>query len=212
MIEKTVTIEEAQTQLSDLLTLIAQGKEVIIAKGKKPVAKLIPLSQSSAQKAQARTFGEYKGQIWVSDDFDAPLPDDFLAWKPGYVKLLIDTHVFLWLMDEPEKLSGKALEACKNRENQIYLSVVSPWEIEIKRQLGKLRLKLPLRTIIEEQQEKNGLQILAVELEHVLALGNLIRHHADPFDRLLIAQAIVEDADLVTADPLFSKYPVKLYW
>jgi len=128
------------------------------------------------------------------------------------VKLLIDTHVFLWLMDEPEKLSGKALEACKNRENQIYLSVVSPWEIEIKRQLGKLRLKLPLRTIIEEQQEKNGLQILAVELEHVLALGNLIRHHADPFDRLLIAQAIVEDADLVTADPLFSKYPVKLYW
>ncbi len=128
------------------------------------------------------------------------------------MKLLIDTHVFLWLMDEPEKLSGKALEACKNRENQIYLSVVSPWEIEIKRQLGKLRLKLPLRTIIEEQQEKNGLQILAVELEHVLALGNLIRHHADPFDRLLIAQAIVEDADLVTADPLFSKYPVKLYW
>ena len=90
--------------------------------------------------------------------------------------------------------------------------MVSPWEIEIKRQLGKLRLKLPLRTIIEEQQEKNGLQILAVELEHVLALGNLIRHHADPFDRLLIAQAIVEDADLVTADPLFSKYPVKLYW
>lgn len=77
MIEKTVTIEEAQTQLSDLLTLLAQGKEVIIAKGKKPVAKLIPLSQSSAQKAQARTFGEYKGQIWVSDDFDAPLPDDF---------------------------------------------------------------------------------------------------------------------------------------
>lgn len=128
------------------------------------------------------------------------------------MKLLIDTHVFLWLMDEPEKLSGKALEVCKNRENQIYLSVVSPWEIEIKRQLGKLRLKLPLRTIIEEQQEKNGLQMLAVELEHVLTLGNLIRHHADPFDRLLIAQAIVEYADLVTADPLFSKHPVKLYW
>lgn len=128
------------------------------------------------------------------------------------MKLLIDTHVFLWLMDEPDKLSRKALEACKNRENQIYLSVVSAWEIEIKRQVGKLTLKLPLRTIIEEQQEKNGLQILGVGLEHVLTVGNLLRHHADPFDRLLIAQAIVEDADLVTSDTLFTKYPVKLYW
>ena len=128
------------------------------------------------------------------------------------MKLLIDTHVFLWLMDEPDKLSRKALEACRDRENQIYLSVVSAWEIEIKRQVGKLTLKLPLRTMIEEQQEKNGLQILGVGLEHVLTVGNLLRHHADPFDRLLIAQAIVEDADLVTYDPLFTKYPVKLYW
>jgi len=77
MTAKTVTIEEAQTHLSDLLTLIAQGEEVIIAKGKEPVAKLIPLSHSSAHNVQARVFGEYKGQIWMSDDFDAPLPDDF---------------------------------------------------------------------------------------------------------------------------------------
>ena len=77
MTAKTVTIEEAQTQLSDLLILISQGKEVIIAKGKEPVAKLIPLSQTKAHKAQPRIFGEYKGQIWVSDDFDAPLPDEF---------------------------------------------------------------------------------------------------------------------------------------
>lgn len=128
------------------------------------------------------------------------------------MKLLIDTHVFLWLMDEPEKLSRKALEACKNRENQIYLSVVSAWEIEIKRQLGKLTLKLPLSTIIKEQQEKNGLEVLVVELQHVLAVGDLLRHHADPFDRLLIAQALVEDANVVTSDPLIAKYPVKLYW
>lgn len=128
------------------------------------------------------------------------------------MKLLIDTHVFLWLMDEPDKLSRRALDACKNRENQIYLSVVCAWEIEIKRQLGKLTLKLPLTTIIKEQQEKNGLEILVVELQHVLAVGQLLRHHADPFDRLLIAQALVEDANMVTSDPQFTKYSAKLYW
>jgi PIN domain nuclease of toxin-antitoxin system len=128
------------------------------------------------------------------------------------VKLLIDTHVFLWLMGEPAKLSRKALEACQDRENEIYLSVVSAWEIEIKRRLGKLTLKSPLGPIIEQQQEKNDLKILAVELKHVLALGELPLHHTDPFDRLLIAQAQVEDAYLLSSDPLFTKYPVKLWW
>jgi antitoxin (DNA-binding transcriptional repressor) of toxin-antitoxin stability system len=77
MTAKTVTIEEAQTQLSDLLILISEGKEVIIAKGKEPVAKLIPLFQAGAHNTQARIFGEYKGQIWMSDDFDAPLSEEF---------------------------------------------------------------------------------------------------------------------------------------
>ena len=128
------------------------------------------------------------------------------------MKLLIDTHAFLWLMGEPEKLSRKALEACKDRGNELYLSVVSAWEIEIKLQLGKLRLGLPLRTIIGQQQEKNALQILPVKLEHVLALRDLPAHHTDPFDRLLIAQAQVEEAHVVTSDPLFAKYSVKLWW
>ena len=128
------------------------------------------------------------------------------------MKLLIDTHAFLWLMGDPEKLSRRALEACKDRGNELYLSVVSAWEIEIKRQLGKLRLGLPLRTIIEQQQEKNALQILPVKLEHVLALCDLPAHHTDPFDSLLIAQVQVEEAHMVSSDPLFAKYPVKLWW
>lgn len=128
------------------------------------------------------------------------------------MKLLIDTHTFLWLMDEPKRLSRKALEACQDRGNDLYLSVVSAWEIEIKQRLGKLRLKSPLRTIIEQQQEKNDLQILAIELKHVLALGEIPPHHTDPFDRLLIAQARLEDAYLVSSDPMFTKYPVKLWW
>ena len=128
------------------------------------------------------------------------------------MKLLIDTHAFLWLMGEPERLSHKALEACQDRENELYLSVVSAWEIKIKQGLGKLKLESPLRTIIEQQQEKNDFKILAVELKHVLALGELPPHHTDPFDRLLIAQAQIEDAYLVSSDPQFAKYPVKLCW
>lgn len=128
------------------------------------------------------------------------------------MRLLIDTHAFLWLMGEPEKLSPKALRGCQDRGNELYLRVVSAWEIEIKRQLGKLRLKLPLRTIILQQQEKNNLQILTVTLEHVLALADLPPHHADPFDRLLIAQAQVEGTHLVSSDPFFAKYRVKPWW
>lgn len=78
MAAKTVTIEEVKTHLSELLALVAQGKEVIIAKGKEPLAKLAPLPQPKEGKTQAlRVFGEYKGEIWMSSDFGAPLPDQF---------------------------------------------------------------------------------------------------------------------------------------
>jgi len=84
MAAKTVTIEEAQTHLPELLTLVGQGKEVIIAKGKEPFAKLILLPQSKDDKTQTpRVFGEYKGEIWVSGDFDVPLPDQFWLGSSG---------------------------------------------------------------------------------------------------------------------------------
>ena len=84
MAAKTVTIEEAQTHLPELLALVGQGKEVVIAKGKQPLAKLTPLPQPKEDETQApRVFGEYKGQIWVSDDFDAPLPDEFWLGSSG---------------------------------------------------------------------------------------------------------------------------------
>ena len=78
MTAKTVTIKEAQTHLAELLAWVAQGKEVIIAKGKAPLAKLVALAPSKGDETQApRVFGEYRGQIWVSEDFDAPLPEEF---------------------------------------------------------------------------------------------------------------------------------------
>lgn len=96
--------------------------------------------------------------------------------------------------------------------NSLFLSVVSIWEMQIKSQLGKLKLNLPLRELIESQQQTNGLQILSIALEHVLALENLPAHHKDPFDRLLVAQAVVEDASLVSMDSALTAYTVKLLW
>jgi PIN domain nuclease of toxin-antitoxin system len=84
--------------------------------------------------------------------------------------------------------------------------------MQIKLQLGKLRLALPLREIVESQRRTNNIEILPVTLEHALTLENLPAHHKDPFDRLLIAQAIVEEAALVSADPNIAKYVVQVVW
>ena len=108
------------------------------------------------------------------------------------MKLLLDTHIFIWWVDEPEKLSASALAALEDESNTLILSVVSAWEIQIKFQLGRLVLSSLLDTLIESQRQANALQILPVELPHVLGLQALPHHHADPFDRLLIAQAIAD--------------------
>jgi PIN domain nuclease of toxin-antitoxin system len=128
------------------------------------------------------------------------------------MKLLLDTHTFIWWSNEPEKLSESVLTACQDESNTLILSVVSVWEMQIKMQLGKLKINRPIEELIKTQQEANGLKVLPVELAHVLSLSNLASHHKDPFDRLLIVQARVEGAALVSADPVFSNYGVKVLW
>ena len=126
------------------------------------------------------------------------------------MKLLLDTHIFIWWADQPEKLSPTALSALQDEANELLLSVASVWEMQIKIQLGKLKLSLPLRELIKNQQETNDLTVSPVALTHVLALDALPFHHKDPFDRLLIAQSIAEGLTVVTADSQFSAYSVKL--
>jgi len=128
------------------------------------------------------------------------------------MKLLLDTHTFIWWSDEPERLSERVLEACQNSDNELILSIASIWEMQIKIQLGKLRLRHPLRYLIENQQNINSLQILSVSVSHIYMLENLPMHHRDPFDRLLICQAIEDRLFLVSRDSVFSGYPVTLYW
>ncbi len=128
------------------------------------------------------------------------------------MKLLLDTHTFLWWDSEPARLSTTALSACQDPSNILILSTVSVWEMQVKSQLGKLTLNLPLPDIIKGQQETNRIIILPMALEHVLELQDLPPHHKDPFDRLLIAQAKVEEAVLVSHDSWFVNYPVRLLW
>jgi|SRR5215470_323664 len=126
------------------------------------------------------------------------------------MKLLLDTHIFIWWADQPEKLSHAALSALQDEANDLLLSVASVWEMQIKIQLGKLKLRVPLKEIVQNQQETNALTISPVALTHVLALEDLPYHHKDPFDRLLIAQSIAEGLTIVTADSQFSAYSVQL--
>jgi PIN domain nuclease of toxin-antitoxin system len=128
------------------------------------------------------------------------------------MKLLLDTHTFIWWDSDPVKLSPRVLALCKDRANIILLSVTSVWEMQIKLHLGKLRLRVPLPQMIETQRQTNNIEVLPVLLTHVLALGNLPNHHKDPFDRLLICQANIEGAILVSKDTKFQKYPVDLVW
>jgi PIN domain nuclease of toxin-antitoxin system len=128
------------------------------------------------------------------------------------MKLLLDTHTFIWWDSDVSKLSPRALQLCQDPANTLLLSVASIWEMQIKQQLGKLRLKLPLAEIVQGQQEANGLTVLPVQLEHVLLLEQLPFHHRDPFDRLLLAQAKAEQAPLLSCDAVFREYQADVIW
>jgi PIN domain nuclease of toxin-antitoxin system len=128
------------------------------------------------------------------------------------MNLLLDTQAFLWLDGDPVRLSSSAMRACADTGNTLWLSVASAWEMQIKIGLGKLRLRRSLDETIASHQTTNGLQILPVQLAHALAVENLPALHKDPFDRLLIAQANYEDWEIVSADPEFKAYPVRVIW
>lgn len=128
------------------------------------------------------------------------------------MKLLLDTHAFIWLDMAPDRVSAAALAACQSPDNELYLSLASAWEIQIKTQIKRLSLRVPLGQMIDVQRVDNGLQLLPITLDHVQALSDLPLHHNDPFDRLLIAQARAEGAHLVSADRSFAQYPVDVIW
>lgn len=124
--------------------------------------------------------------------------------------LLLDTHVFLWWLDDNPRLGPAARTAIADPDSTVWVSAATAWEIAIKTGLGRLEMSEPPEEVLPREIERGGFQPLAISVEHALAVRTLPRHHRDPFDRLLIVQAMAEDLRLVTADRAFAHYDVNL--
>jgi PIN domain nuclease of toxin-antitoxin system len=128
------------------------------------------------------------------------------------MRLLLDTHSFLWFTLDDPLLSATARDLIADPNNEIEISPASYWEIAIKIRIGKYSLSEPLDDFVGREVETNQFGILHIEPRHVAPLTTLPFHHRDPFDRLIIAQAMVEQIPVVSADAAFDDYPVKRLW
>lgn len=128
------------------------------------------------------------------------------------MRLLLDTHAFLWFCEGSTSLSASARAGIENPSNEIYLSHATAWEIAIKAGLGKLRLSMPYDDLFPGAVAANGFQVLPPDFRHYRAVLTLPHHHRDPFDRLLIAQGLCDRLTIVSGDPHFAAYGVPLLW
>jgi len=123
-------------------------------------------------------------------------------------RLLVDTHVWLWLQTDPDRLRASVRDLVEDRSVELLLSAASAWEIAIKYRLGKLLLPQDPAAYVPDRMRRSGTTPLSVEHAHVLRVSELPDHHRDPFDRLLVAQAQILDVHIVTADSQFERYEV----
>jgi PIN domain nuclease of toxin-antitoxin system len=128
------------------------------------------------------------------------------------VRVLLDTHAFLWWISDDPRLSDRAREIIADGRNELFFSAASGWEISIKAGPGRLEVPEDLQRFISDQLSRNAVQSLPIYLSHALHTRNLPDHHRDPFDRILVSQAILEEMPLLSADPQISRYPVEVVW
>jgi PIN domain nuclease of toxin-antitoxin system len=128
------------------------------------------------------------------------------------MKYLLDTSVWLWSLNSPERIGDQGREILERGEEEIYLSAVTTWEISIKMRVGKLNFAGPPAQHVPRFMAKQSLRPLSVNHSHAAKVYDLPTHHGDPFDRMLIAQALVEDMVILTSDRSFKKYQAKLLW
>ena len=128
------------------------------------------------------------------------------------MKYLLDTHAFIWIVEDDQNLSDKVKKIFLNSSNDIYLSAASLWEIAIKISLKKLKLENSLSAFIDKHAVENNILILDVQSNHVMPLERLPFHHKDPFDRLLVCQCIQEKMNILSRDKIFDKYGIKRIW
>jgi PIN domain nuclease of toxin-antitoxin system len=128
------------------------------------------------------------------------------------MKILLDTHAFLWLISGDDRLSEIAHKTFLDPGNILFFSAASLWEICIKMSLGKLSLKRGWLKTIQDEMKVNAIQWLSIEMPHCVELTRLPFHHRDPFDRMLVAQAMIDDMQLLSRDSRLSSYEIKRIW
>jgi PIN domain nuclease of toxin-antitoxin system len=127
------------------------------------------------------------------------------------MKALLDTHTFLWAIAGDRRLSPKAQQLFIG-PSDLWLSVASVWEVLIKVKTGKLPLPEPTGPYLVKKLSENRIEVLSINVHHVQRIEDLAVHHRDPFDRIIISQSLEEKLPLITADPIFRRYPVEVIW
>lgn len=128
------------------------------------------------------------------------------------MRLLLDTHTFIWFFTGNLKISNQVRVLIENEDNEKLLSTASIWEMAIKHSAGKLSFTLPFEVFIRQQLSLNDFNLLDIKIHHITVVATLPLHHRDPFDRLLIAQAMVEKIPILSADSAFDAYPIQRLW
>lgn len=126
------------------------------------------------------------------------------------MRLLLDTCCWLWWLSDTQKLSEQQLNALISRQNQLFLSAATLWELSIKVSNGKLTIPQPLNKLVERECPLDNIKIIDIKPIHAIDAGSLPLHHKDPFDRMIIIQATIENLTIVTSDTIFQKYDVSV--
>ena len=128
------------------------------------------------------------------------------------MRLLLDTHTFIWFVTDSPRISVTAKTLIEDEYNEKLLSIASIWEMAIKHSIGKLAFELPFMNFLTSQMQQNSMGLLNIQVEHFNIVANLPLHHRDPFDRLIIAQAMVEQIPIVGIDKAFDSYLIERLW
>ena len=128
------------------------------------------------------------------------------------MKILLDTHTFIWFVMDNSTLSSQAAGLIRNPDNEVLVSAATVWEIAIKMSLGKLNMAATFDQLFPAQLQVNDMTLLPIEVTHLAHVATLPWHHRDPFDRLLIAQSIIENTPILSRDPAFDRYTIKRLW
>ncbi|MDO4224209.1 MAG: type II toxin-antitoxin system VapC family toxin [Acinetobacter sp.] len=128
------------------------------------------------------------------------------------MKLLLDTHAFIWFIHDSPKLSNLAKSLIVNPNNECFISLASIWEMSIKSSMGKLDIPLPIHDLYEQHIVGNDMELLPITIHHIEKVHELPFYHKDPFDRMIIAQSIVENMTIISCDSAYHDYPIHHAW